>query len=371
MKLNKKIHIICFDVPYPPTYGGVIDVFYKIKALADNGVEVYLHVFYYGRKQQDVLNKYCKEVHYYKRNTTWINALGLMPYIVKSRKSEALSKNLERVKAPILFEGLHTTFLLKNKRFKDRKLFVRTHNIEHLYYKQLSKNESNVFKKLFYSFEAVKLKYYEKNLKHSNAILSLSKNETAYFEKKFGEKVMYLPAFHPSEGYHELSKKGYFALYHGNLSVTDNMKAALLLIDAFKPLDYPLVIAGQTSDKKFHSKIDQHKNISFIELKDEAHLFELLNRAHVNVLYSSNNSGLKLKLINALFQSRYVIANNNMADGSGLESLCKIANNKAEIINQLLKITEKDFPDEDIAARKDLLKLYDKNVNVQMLIQEL
>ena len=53
---------------------------------------------------------------------------------------------------------------------------------------------------------------------------------------------MYLPAFHASEGYHPLSKKGYFALYHGNLSVTDNMKAALLLIEAFKPLDYPLVI---------------------------------------------------------------------------------------------------------------------------------
>ena len=371
MKLNKKLHIICFDVPYPPTYGGVIDVFYKIKALADNGVDLYLHVFYYGRKQQDILNEYCKEVHYYKRNTSWVNALGLMPYIVKSRKSEALSKNLERIKAPILFEGLHTTFLLKNKRFKDRKLFVRTHNIEHLYYKQLSKNESNFFKKFYYWIEAVKLKYYERNLKNSNTILSLSQHESSYFEKKFGKKVMYLPAFHASEGYHPLSKKGYFALYHGNLSVTDNMKAALLLIEAFKPLDYPLVIAGRTSDKNLLSKIDQHKNISFIELKDETHLFELLNRAHVSVLYSGNNSGLKLKFINALFQSRYVIANENIAEGSGLESLCKTANNKAEIINQLLKITDKDFSDEDIAARKELLKIYDTNVNAQILIEEL
>jgi len=371
MELNKKLHIICFDVPYPPSYGGVIDVFYKIKALAENGVEVYLHVFYYGRKQQDVLNTYCKEVHYYKRNTSWTNGLGLMPYIVKSRKSEALTKNLERINAPILFEGLHTTYLLKKKRFKDRKLFVRMHNIEHEYYKQLSKNELNVFKKFYYSIEAIKLKYYEKTLKNSNTILSLSEHETSYFEKKYGEKVMYLPAFHPSDKFHALSKKGYFALYHGNLSVTDNMKAAMLLIDAFKPLDYSLVIAGQTSDKKFLSRIDQHKNISFIELKDEKHLFELLHRAHVNVLYSSNNSGLKLKLINALFQSRYVIANNNIADGSGLESLCKIANNKSEIINQLLKITDKDFPDEDIALRKEVLKLYDKNVNAQLLIQEL
>lgn len=369
--MNKKIHIICFDVPYPPVYGGIIDVFYKIKALANKGVQIYLHVFDYGRKQQDTLNKYCVEVHYYKRNTSWLNGLGFMPYIVKSRKNDMLTKNLERINAPILFEGLHTTYLLKHKGFNNRKLFVRTHNIEHLYYKQLASNESNLFKKLFYLTEGVKLKFYEKILKNSDMILSLSQHETTYFEKKFGKKVMYLPAFHASEGYHPLSKKGYFALYHGNLSVTDNMKAALLLIEAFKPLDYPLVIAGRTADKNLLSKIDQHKNISFIELKDETHLFELLNRAHVSVLYSGNNSGLKLKLINALFQSRYVIANENVSDGSGLESLCKIANNKTDIINQLLKITDKDFSDEDIAARKELLKLYDTNVNAQILIQEL
>jgi len=369
--LNKKLHIICFDVPYPPVYGGVIDVFYKIKALANHGIQVYLHVFDYGRKQQDTLNKYCVEVNYYKRNTSWLNGLGIMPYIVKSRKNDKLTRNLERINAPILFEGLHTTYLLKHKKFHDRKLIVRTHNIEHLYYRQLANNEPNLFKRIFYWIEGVKLKFYEKTLKHSDIILSLSRHETSYFEEKFGEKVMYLPAFHASEGYHPLSKKGYFALYHGNLSVTDNMKAALLLIDAFKPLDYPLVIAGRTADKNLHSKIDQHNNISFIELKDEAHLFELLNRAHVSVLFSSNNSGLKLKLINALFQSRYVIANENISSGSGLESLCRTANDKTEIINQLLKITDKDFSDEDIAARKELLKLYDTNVNAQILIQEL
>ena len=369
--MNKKLHIICFDVPYPPIYGGIIDVFYKIKALANNGVQIYLHVFDYGRKHQDTLNKYCVEVNYYKRNTSWLNGIGIMPYIVKSRKSDTLTKNLERINAPILFEGLHTTYLLKHKGFSDRKLFVRTHNIEHLYYKELAKNESNVFKKLFYWIEGLKLKFYEKILKNSDIILSISKHETSYFEKKFGEKVMFLPAFHSSDDYNPLSKKGYFALYHGNLSVTDNMKAALLLIEAFKPLDYPLVIAGRSTDKNLHSKIDQHKNISFIELKDESHLFELLNRAHVSILYSGNNSGLKLKLINALFQSRYVIANDNVSSGSELEPLCKTANNRAEIINQLLKITDKDFSDEDIAARKKLLKLYDTKVNAQILIQEL
>jgi len=370
--LNKKLHIICFDVPYPPTYGGVLDVFYKIKALAENGVEIYLHVFHYGRKNQPILKKYCKEVNYYKRNTSPFMAMGILPYIVKSRKSKELIKNLKRIEAAILFEGLHSTYILKGKLFKDRKKMVRTHNIEHQYYLQLAKNEVNIFKKFYFWTEASKLKHYERVLKNADTILPLSKNEADYFKNKYGEeKVIFLPAFHPSIGFHELSKKGYFALYHGNLSVADNLKAALFLIDIFKPLDYPLVIAGQSSDKKLLSKIDQYKNISFIELTDENHLFELLHRAHVNVLFSHNNSGLKLKLINSLFQSRYVIANNNIADGSGLESLCRIANNKIEIATQLLKIIDEDFSEEEVALRYDLLTLYDNEKNAKVLTDQI
>ena len=41
----KKLHIISFDNPYPPVYGGVIDVFYKIKDLHAEGYEIYLHCF--------------------------------------------------------------------------------------------------------------------------------------------------------------------------------------------------------------------------------------------------------------------------------------------------------------------------------------
>lgn len=160
--MNKKLHIICFDVPFPTTYGGVMDVFCKIQALSKLGTEIYLHVFQYGRTEQEILKKYCAEVHYYKRKTSFVNGIGLLPYVVRSRSDQHLVNNLKRVDAPILFEGLHSTLLLRKKQFKNRKLLVRTHNIEHQYYKQLAFNESNVFKKLFFFIESLKLKYYEK-----------------------------------------------------------------------------------------------------------------------------------------------------------------------------------------------------------------
>ena len=46
----KRLHIICFDIPFPPSYGGVIPVFYRIKALNKLGVWVILHCFYKGVK---------------------------------------------------------------------------------------------------------------------------------------------------------------------------------------------------------------------------------------------------------------------------------------------------------------------------------
>ena len=36
--MNKYLNIVSLNVPYPPNYGGVIDIYYKIKALKAVGV---------------------------------------------------------------------------------------------------------------------------------------------------------------------------------------------------------------------------------------------------------------------------------------------------------------------------------------------
>lgn len=365
--LGKKIHIICFDVPYPADYGGVIDSFYRIQQLSKEGYELYLHIFHYGREPQQILTKYCKEIYYYKRKTGLINALGFLPYIVNSRKSEKLIENLKKVDAPILFEGLHTTLMIKKDLFKDRKLLVRTHNIEHEYYRQLANSENNPIKKLFFRIESLRLKHYERILDKVDFILPISTTEFSYFNEKFGEKVKFLPAFHSSDKLHELSKKGYFGLYHGNLMVKDNMKTAFFLIEIFKKIDFPFIIAGQTENKKLLSLIDEYRNLSFIDLKSDAQLIELFHRAQVNIFFTSNNSGVKLKLLNALFQSRHVIANQKMIHGSGLDSLCIEANTPHEIITELLKIIDTNFSKELLAQRRKELELYNNKKNTETL----
>ncbi|NQX98823.1 MAG: hypothetical protein HRT73_13235 [Flavobacteriales bacterium] len=154
----KAINIISFNVPLPANYGGVIDVFYKLKQFYKNDIKVHLHCFEYGRGEQKELSKYCESVTYYKRKTGVAAQISSLPYIVNSRTSTQLKTNLLKNDFPILFEGLHCCFLLDDNDFKSRFKIVRNHNIEHNYYSELAKIESNPLKRTYYKTEAKKLK---------------------------------------------------------------------------------------------------------------------------------------------------------------------------------------------------------------------
>jgi hypothetical protein len=131
--LDKHLHIVSLDVPYPPDYGGMTDIFFRIKALYAEGVKIHLHCFDYGRGEHSQLNKYCNEVIYYKRKTALKSLSFKLPYIVKSRDNKTLIKNLLKDDYPVLLEGIHCTYFLFTGKLKNKKVFVRLHNVEFEY----------------------------------------------------------------------------------------------------------------------------------------------------------------------------------------------------------------------------------------------
>ena len=112
---DKHLHIVAFSIPYPANYGGVIDVYYKLKALHAAGIKIHLHCYQYDRPETTELDKYCESVNYYPRKTGLSAQISIKPYIVESRQSDSLLKNLLSYKYPILFEGLHSCFYLSRK----------------------------------------------------------------------------------------------------------------------------------------------------------------------------------------------------------------------------------------------------------------
>jgi len=369
---NKHLHIISFDVPYPPNYGGVIDVYYKLVALQKAGIRIHLHCFQYGREQAPELEKLCETVHYYKRKKGNPLALTVKPYIVHSRKSKKLIKTLLKDDHPILFEGLHTTLYIDDRRLENRIKIYRESNIEHHYYFHLFKSEKQAFKKLFYLSECIKLKPYQKVLRHADLMLAVSQSDTEYLKRNFpGSRVEYLPSFHPNEVFTVLPGKGDYAFYHGKLSVTENHKAAEFLIKkVFAGADKKLVIAGMEPPPHLVKLIEKHRNIDLVENPDDTKMFDLIRNAHINILVTFQATGLKLKLLNTLYQGRLCLVNPDMVQGTGLEPLCEIANDTEELRQKAEGLFGKPFEISRVKERERLLlQNYSNQKNAEKLIR--
>lgn len=367
------LHIIAFDIPYPPNYGGVIDVFYKLKALYRMRLKIKLHCFEYpGRERSDELLKYCAEVHYYPRLLGLQSALSLKPYIVSSRRSDKLLENLMKDNHPILFEGLHSCYYIGHPALKNRMKIYRESNIEHHYYFNLYKVDKGYIKKGYYLLASIKLRLYQRILKHANLMLAVSEKDTEYLQQHFRcNKVAYLPSFHANDEVESLMGKGTFALYNGNIEVPENAHAVEYLIkEVFNNIDIPLVVAGMNPPQRISRLASGFPNVTIIANPDDHKMFELIKNAHVNILVTFQATGLKLKLLNTLYKGRFCLVNDPMLNGTGLNGLCEVGNNADALKDSLLRLFNQSFEPAGLSERKKVLEeRYSNQKNGEKLIR--
>lgn len=369
--MKKKLHIVSFDVPYPPDYGGIIDVFYKLKYLAQADVDIILHCFQYGREKSEELEKICYEVHYYPRRKSFIKLFSYLPFIVNTRLSKALLKNLQDEIAPILFEGLHSCYYINHPLLGAYNKIVRTHNVEHDYYYFLGLNAKNVFTSFFFLQESVKLRIFEKRLKYASGILGISPEDSRYFEKKYG-MGNFIPAFHPFEEVNIKKGKGDYILFHGNLSVNENLKAVKYLLEhIFSEITLPLIIAGKNPPHWLVKKVSETPHVSLIENPEAEIMDKLISDAQINLIPTFQSTGLKLKLLASLFLGRHCITNSQMVANTGLDHLCHIADSPEDMIKIVLEKFEETITSNEINRRKETLENHFSNKHNAKRIYEI
>lgn len=366
------LHIIAFDIPYPPNYGGVIDVFFQIKSLSEAGVLIHLHAFDYGKgKRSEELENLCYSVNYYSRSTGIKSVFTLKPYITRSRKSDLLMTELVKDNHPILFEGLHSCYHINDKRLRGRLKLFRATNIEHHYYAQLALAERNILHKIYFVSAALKLFFYQRVIQHTDIILPVSNQDAAYFQRNFPDKkVISLPCFHANIWTNEEKGGGNYVLYHGNLEVSENERAAVYLMrKVMNDIDYPFIIAGHAPSKRLLQIAKNYPNVSVIASPDENTMTEYIRRAHIHLLITFQSTGLKLKLLNALYNGIFVVVNNKMIKGSGLEAFCYVAN-KADKMKLEIKLLINSDLHLNIIRKEPvvLLENYDNKTNAAKLI---
>lgn len=366
---QKPLHIVSFDVPYPADYGGVIDVFNRIKALHNAGFNLEIHCFDYGRGRSKELEKFGK-VNYYERLSRVVSATKKSPMIVASRSNQKLLKNLCQDDAPILFEGQHCTSFLDHPKLKNRKKLVRVHNIEHEYYNALAKQEMNTVKRSYYKKASKKLKSHESILRHAHRLLCITEKDTEYYNELF-RNATYLPVTIPLDAPDFLPVTKKYTLCHGNLSVTENTKAiSWILKNIAKNLDHDLVIAGKNPSKEIIDAAKTLSNVTVVPSPSKERMEQLLLQATSHLLITYQATGIKLKLINALLTKGNVVVNDKIVEGSGVEKLCTIVTTPQDFINFLNDATQ--IADEAFDNRyKKMQRLFSPDRHVEIIVHGL
>lgn len=374
MFYKMRLQVVAFQVPAPPTYGGVMDVYYRLKALKQAGVDVTLHTFYYAdRTPLTDLSDIASKVYYYKRSTGLASQISKHPYIVKSRQNDELLHNLLKESAPILFEGLHTCYYLSHPSLSDRVKFVRMHNIESDYYRELANVSINLRDRLFFRLESIKLKVFESKIAEASAIFATSDSDTRYLKKKYPDvKIFTSPCCHPDDkrDYSPTNSGEPYCIYHGNFTVAENIKAATYLIkNVAGRLDMPLYIAGKNA--KSLNKKSNPATVRIVSDPKPAELQTLISNAKANLLITFQPTGLKLKLLNALNWGGFCVVNDKMLAGTHLAPTCIVANTSAGIIQTVNTLKEKIWSSDDEVLRQETIKLYDNDRSIEPILNML
>jgi hypothetical protein len=361
--------MVCLDVPFPADYGGAIDMYYRIQALKELGFELKLHFFEYGRGRHKELEAF-GDVFYYKRKRSIWQVFSKRPFIVQSRKNKQLLERLLHDKAPILFEGIHTTWFLEHPDIQKRTTLVRMHNVEHEYYSGLGK-QSSFLKKIFFQLEASKLKSYQSILSNCTAILAIKDKEAEQLSM-LNPNVHVLPASFPKlEGKFTPTKR--FAFFHGHLAVPENAQAVVYLLKTLAGVitkEFTLVIAGKNPSKKLIQFCSKH-GVSLIVNPSEKQLDQLIQEAHIHVLHTENASGIKLKLLSCLYSSGHILVNPKMVEGTPLDEYCVVYENAKDLKMHFLGLRNSTLSRESFEQRKTFIQSHFNNVKNCMIIQNL
>ena len=134
------------------------------------------------------------------------------------------------------------------------------------------------------------------------------------------------------------------------------LSAALYLIEkVFNDLSYKLIIAGNKPSDELKKAVASSSNIVLYDNLSHNEIQKLIADAHCNILPTFQATGIKLKLLAALFSGRSCIVNTPMVINTGLESLCTIADTAAEMKEAVKNIMERSFPLDEIKKREEIL----------------
>jgi hypothetical protein len=97
----------------------------------------------------------------------------------------------------------------------------------------------------------------------------------------------------------------------------------------------------------------------------------MVKQAHVNILPTFQATGIKLKLLAALYNGRYCIVNTPMIKDTGLSELCIVRDTPVTMKKELIETFSKTFDNKEILKRENALTFngFSNSYNVNKLVK--
>ncbi len=290
-------------------YGGILEIQGQVDSALNNGLQVILICWTKSGLRHN--NPSQKSGVYYQtlvRNKYNIDFVGDMPYIVSSRISKVAKHKSKVQKGWVLINGTHCTGI---KQPADA--ILRLHNPEALYYKSISDSSKGFFK-IYCLLEAYRLRKWENRLakKWGGEVWTLTKSDSIYWDQmipKSSSKIvgpMKTFSFNMSNDFPQ--SKG--LLVPGKFSISENENAAKI---SLKAKSWDITWAGHGASGSLLRL--GGSRVKYISKPNDEFFSQLLSASKVVLVHSDHVLGIKIKLIQALYQARWILAHENTVNG--------------------------------------------------------
>ena len=336
---------ICHKPPYPPSDGGTIAMNNITQGLLESGhhvkvmaLETQKHPF----RKDSIPDSYLEATHL---ETAFVDTSVKIPSALKSFLTHQsyqvkrfyfkafatkLAETLKRNHYDIIhLESVFTTpYIPVIRQYSQAKIVLRTHNIEHLIWQRMARNEQNPVKKWTIKAFSNQMKRYEYSLGNMiDAFAAISKPDYQFFKDLFvsvpGAVIPFginVDDYEPEEDYMPSDKPELFHI--GSMDWMPNVEGVEWFLDEVWPsvlTEFPEVtftIAG----RKIPELISRRTDSNVIVAGEVNSANEFMLSKDIMVVPILAGSGIRVKIIEGMALGKVVITTSIGAEGLDVEN---------------------------------------------------
>ncbi|MEI6312111.1 MAG: glycosyltransferase [Bacteroidota bacterium] len=356
-----KILQVCKKFPYPPKDGEMIAIFNFSQSFVSLG-------------HQLTVASLNTNKHYYNTHLIPAELQAQIQFITcdintdisisQATKSILLNKayNIQRFYSPsfesqliqllqhqqfdlILLEGLPVLLYLEAiRKNTNTHITYRAHNVEYEIWERLAINTSHPLKKLYYKILAKQVKAFEKlNLTKVDSVISISKRDESILQALSNFTTSYVaPACIDEKTIKiDTTKTSYKSIFFlGALDWIPNLEGIQWFIDKIFPSvlsscpETNLYIGGRNIPTSFYE--NKHQNIHILgEIKE---VNELMNAHQIMIVPLLTGSGMRIKIIEAMFYGKCIVSTTIGAEGIDDENSIYRCDNESIFATEIIQL---------------------------------